>query len=184
MILCISIKIQMKYLITLLLLFSLVGCVSNQSSNYIPTPAMAMGFNLGADSVEWATVFQDANSDGFIMEFVPQGQNIEAWNEMVAQQITFTDLSLEDHIVNWKNMVLKGDQEVEINVLNSESNSKTLTYISVKFNEYSIRKFMHAPDGIYTLAYHIRVSSYDDKRVQIWKDIIEKARLVPNPLGR
>src|SRR5690606_38510865 len=60
----------------------------------VPTPKMAVGIPFGEDSVKWTTQNFNADPNGFLMEFTPEGQQLKDWREMVAQQILFTRQSL------------------------------------------------------------------------------------------
>ena len=139
---------------------------------------------MGDDPIEWKNDHLDRNPTGFIAEFVPEGQTIQAWEEMVAQQITFTDTSLSEHLAEWEKMVRAGDPDVMISQETSDSSSITISYDSKKFNEYSLRKFTKGSDGIYAFAYHVRMNRIDPKRVDLWTKIIADSDLIRNPERR
>ncbi|MFT4901428.1 MAG: hypothetical protein ACI81V_000701 [Lentimonas sp.] len=139
---------------------------------------------MGTDPVKWKMDHLDRSPAGFIAEFVPQGQTIKAWKEMVAQQITFTNAGLSEHIKQWKGMITTGDPDVIISEETSDSSSITISYKSKIFNEYSIRKFTKGSDGIYALAYHARLNRIDPKRVSLWTEIIADSDLIRNPEKR
>jgi len=48
-------------------------------------------------------------------------------------------------------------------------------------HEMSLRRFIKAKDGIYMLAYHVRPSLKDEKRIATWREIVTGASLVTNP---
>ena len=83
-------------------------------AKHVPTPEMAMGFAINKDPQKWVPQFMDGDKTGIIFEFVPDGQSINSWNEMVAQQIAFTKESLRKHVDDWKAMLLKADPKIEI----------------------------------------------------------------------
>lgn len=121
---------------------------------------------------------------GFISEFVPEGQQIENWEEMVAQQITFTEQELSGYVSNWKRLITQADPNVLITEVFTDTDSQTFSYRSEPFNEFSIRRFFKGPDGIYAIAYHVRLNQMDEDRVELWSDIIAKSTLDPNPQKR
>lgn len=123
----------------------------------------------------------NGNSQKIIAEFTPKGQRIQAWQEMVAQEITFTKNRLPKHLKSWKDMLTKADPNIDIEETKNDDGSITVIYKSKAFNEYSIRRFMKAKDGVYALAYHIRLNQFDDARVSTWKSIVAKSELIPNP---
>jgi len=139
---------------------------------------------MGNDSMKWKIDHLDRSPSGFIAEFVPEGQTIQAWDQMVAQQITFTNANLSEHIKQWKNMITTGDPDVIVSQETSNFSSITFSYKSQKFNEYSLRKFTKGSDGIYALAYHVRLNQIDPKRVNLWTEIISDSDLVRNPEKR
>lgn len=151
---------------------------------YVPTPDMAVSISFGDDDTEWSMQSMDGNSKKIIAEFTPKGQQIQSWTEMVAQEITFTKKKISKHLKGWKEMVSKADPNIEIKETLSEDGSVTVIYKSKAFNEYSIRKFMKAKDGIYALAYHIRLNQFNEERANTWKAIIAKSNLIENPQKR
>lgn len=164
-----------------LVLFSL-AFVSVSHAKYVPTPEMAMGLPIAKDTVKWVPQFKDGNASGIIFEFVPEGQSIDAWKEMFAQQIAFTTKSLRDYVDAWKAMLRAADAEIEIKEEQREDGSILVTYTSIAAQEMSLRRFMHAKDGVYMLAYHVRPALKDEKRVTLWRQLLTEADFLPNPL--
>jgi len=166
------------------LLFIAIGCVTTHSKSFIPTPDQAISMKMGDDPIKWEMDHLDAGPTGFIAEFVPIGQTINAWKEMVSQQITFTGDSNSKHIANWKDMITQGDPKVVIIQIATDSASTTVSYQSQAFNEYSLRRFIQGSDGIYAFAYHVRLDEMDEARVKLWSDIITDSKLIKNPQKR
>jgi len=136
------------------------------------------------DSRKWTPQYQNGTKSGFIMEFVPQGDSIKKWKELVAQQIVFTKESLRKYVDTWKGGLLKADSKVEVKEETMTDGSILVTYTSLKADETSIRRFIKGKDGVYMLAYHVRPNLKKDEIVKIWEDIIRTANLVPNPEKR
>ena len=169
---------------TLRFLFLSIALMAALHAKHVPTPEMAMGFAINKDPQKWVPQFMDGNKSGIIFEFVPDGQSINSWNEMVAQQIAFTKESLRKHVDDWKAMLLKADPKIEIKEEQSEDGSILVTYTSLAAKEMSMRRFIKAKDGVYMIAYHVRPALKDDARIKIWLEIITTANLVPNPEKR
>lgn len=150
-------------------------------AKYVPTPEMAMSFAMNKDSTRWVAQFMDGNASGIIFELVPEGQSINAWHEMVAQQIAFTKKPLRKHVDEWKAMLRRADPEIEVKEEELKDGSILVTYTSIAAQEMSLRRFIKAKDGIYMLAYHVRPSLKDAKRVATWYEILSEVSLVPNP---
>lgn len=150
-------------------------------ANYVPTPDMAMSIPFADDTTRWAMQGMDGNRNKILAEFTPEGQSIEAWKEMLSQEITFTKKKLEKHLVAWKVMITQADPDVIISEVQKTKDQAIYTYRSTAFNEFSIRIFMKARDGIYAQAYHIRLSEPNEDRIKLWKELILKTTLVPNP---
>lgn len=167
-------------IVTLALLFA----TTISYARYVPTPEMAISIAFGDDSVQWSMQNLNGNSEKILAEFTPAGQSIESWIEMVAQEITFTKNPLSKHASNWKQMVTTADPAIQIEEKENEDGSITIIYRSKAFNEFSMRRFIKAKDGVYALAYHMRLNQLDDARVAIWEGIISKAHLVKNPEKR
>lgn len=169
---------------TLRFLFLSFALVATLHAKYVPTPEMAMGFAMDKDPQKWVPQFMDGDKTGIIFEFVPAGQSINSWKEMVAQQIAFTKVSLRKHVDDWKAMLVKADPKIEIKEEQREDGSILVTYTSLTAEEMSMRRFIKAKDGVYMIAYHVRPALKDDARVKIWLEIITAANLVPNPEKR
>lgn len=150
-------------------------------ANYVPTPEMAMSFAMDKDPKKWEAQFMDGNKAGIIFELVPTGESIQAWNEMVAQQIVFTRKSLRKYVDQWKAMLVRSDPAIELNEEKRADGSIVVAYTSLAAREMSIRRFIKARDGIYMMAYHVRPSRKEEARLAIWREIVTGASLVPNP---
>jgi len=150
-------------------------------AKYIPTPDMALSFALNKDPRKWVSQFLDGNASGIIQEFVPQGESIDAWKEMVAQQIAFTKVSLREHVDGWKARLLRADPKIEIKEETNRDGSILVTYTSILADETSMRRFIKGSDGVYMLAYHVRPKLKKAGTFKIWLGIISSASLVPNP---
>jgi hypothetical protein len=153
------------------------GCATSQS-NFVPTPQMSIGMDLNMDSVKWVMANTDGNRTGIIFEMVPDGQRIDAWLEMVSNQIVFTQVSLDDYVATFSAMLKKVDPNVSMETKTLTDGSMIITYSSPKADEFSIRRFFKASDGIYMFAYHARVTSKDNTRVLLWEQIILKAYFI------
>lgn len=161
----------------------LLACVliTTLQAKYVPTPDMAMSWSMGKDARKWIPQFQDGNARQIIFELVPEGQTIDAWKEMVAQQIEFTDISLREHFDGWRAMLLRADPKIKITEEKMDDGSILATYVSEAADEMSIRRFMKARDGVYMVAYHVRPKFKTDPIWNLWHDIIASASMVPNP---
>lgn len=158
-----------------------VALVTSLHAKYVPTPEMAMSFNMQVDPTKWVPQFMDGDKSGIIFELVPAGESIEAWKEMVAQQIIFTKVPLRKFVDAWKAGLLASDPKIELTEEQSEDGSILASYVSVSGQEASLRRFIKAKDGIYMLAYHVRPSLKTDERWALWREIVTTASLVPNP---
>jgi hypothetical protein len=150
-------------------------------AQFIPTPEMAVKFSMGEDHRKWTAAYHQGNSAGFIYEFVPEGQTIAAWKEMVAQQITFTAQTLREYVDGWKARVSKDDPQIELKETAGDGNSVVVEYTSLAFHETAIRRFIKCDDGIYALAYHVRPELKNENEYAVWAGIIDTASVIPNP---
>jgi hypothetical protein len=163
----------------LFVLFTLMAAALH--AKYVPTPEMAMSFGVDKDPKKWVPQFMDGNAAGIIFELVPAGQSINAWQEMVAQQIAFTKKPLRGYVDEWKAMLFKADPNIELKEEQREDGSILATYTSLAAQEMSLRRFIKAKDGVYMLAYHVRPALKQEDRVRLWREILIASTLVPNP---
>ncbi|NTV47473.1 MAG: hypothetical protein HGB11_13360 [Chlorobiales bacterium] len=150
----------------------------------VPTPDSAMSFSMNKDPKKWESAHMAGNETGIIMEFVPKGDSIDSWKEMVEQQIVFTDIPVRKLVDSFKKMFLKADSRIDIREETITDGSLLLTYTTYPADESGMRRFIQGKDGIYMLAYHVRPKLKDNRRFKLWDDILRKARLVPNPVKK
>jgi len=167
----------MKHLSTFFL--CLVLTASLQAA--VPTPDSAMTFRIDRDPRKWAIQHQAGNKTGVILEFVPEGDSIKAWKEMVEHQIAFTKVPLRKYVDTWKELVLKADPKAEPKEETLADGSILVTYTALSADETSLRKFIKGKDGIYMLAYHVRPKLKQDETFKLWEEIVRAASLLPNP---
>lgn len=165
--------------ILFLLLFAFLG--SSARSENVPTPEMALEFNMAKDPKKWNGHLIFAKPSGFMVEFALAGESLDAWSEMVEQQIGFTHASLKDFVGDWKNRMMHADSRLGLNEQTEKDGSILVAYASSVGQEISVRRFIKAKDGIYMLAYFVRPSARDEGRLNLWIDIISSATLVKNP---
>jgi ADP-glucose pyrophosphorylase len=163
------------------LFFSFFLVTTTLYAENIPTPAMAVSFDIKQASREWVQSTMDGNAKGFVAEFIPKGDSIKSWNELVAQQIFFTGQSLTEYVKLWKSGLVKVDPNAQFKERKNKDGSITIDYTSLKENEAGIRRFMKASDGIYMITYQVRPKLKDDKVYQLWTTIIDNASLARNP---
>jgi hypothetical protein len=187
----------MKYIVILLAALTvLTGCVSPDSTLSETTlpdsdlpesaqtdsiPDMEMAIKISDDTKEWELGFMDRITSGILIEFVPVGDSINSWKEMVEHQIVFTQKGLEEYVAKWELDLINADSDIELESSKNTDNSITAIYTSIKANEFGIRRFIKASDGIYMVSYHARSKSKNDSTVAIWERIIATAELIPNP---
>ena len=164
------------------LLSMLVSVPLLYSQEKVPTPLKSLSIDFDKDDVKWDLQHRAGNAQKIIAEFTPKGQKIRAWKEMVAHEITFTKDSLKEHYDKWKKMVKGADPKIVLKEATSTDENIVVIYQSIAFNEYAIRRFIKAPDGIYALAYHTRLNTYNKDRVLLWTKIIPASKLAANPL--
>jgi hypothetical protein len=162
-----------------LLLFALLS--TPVLSQNVPTPEMALEFNLAKDPKKWSGHLIFAKPSGFMYEFAPVGESLDAWTEMVEQQIGFTRVSVKYFVEDWKLRMIHADPRLSLNEENEKDGSILVAYASSVGREISVRRFIKADDGIYMLAYLVRPSTRDEGRLKMWVDIISTATLVKNP---
>lgn len=162
----------------------LVANVEDMSSTRgVPTPRMAVVFRIEGDSRVWEVKESHANPFGIITQMVPEGDSLEAWTEMVSEQISFTPISVREAVEVFVGRMRKADAEILIGVEpGSSQDSYLVTYSSKAADEASVRMFMQGPDGIYMFSYLARPSTPGLlPRYRAWREIVSKTRLVPNP---
>jgi hypothetical protein len=175
----------MKLIAAVIFAFALIA---TGKARGVPTPDMAMSWNQKKDSRTWAPQFQGGNQSRILMEFVPQGDDIKKWREMVIHQIDFTSVTLREYVDGWKAMLLRADPKIKITEEQLEDGSLLMTFLSVtpdhSSDELCVRRFIKGSDGVYQLAYSVRPSLKKEDIWIIWSEILSGAKLMPNPEKR
>ena len=168
----------------LLLLLTALTLNTATFAKFVPTPDSAMSFKMGDDPRKWTMVSQNGDRGSVIAEFTINREDIDHWSEMVAQQIDFTDLSLDRHFKNWETMLKRSDPKIVITEEHLADGSILATYDSQAFDELSVRRFVKGRDGVYMLAYHVRHRLKNPETWSLWTKIVSAASLIPNPVKR
>ncbi len=147
----------------------------------IPTPQMAISWSMKGDPRQWAPQGVKRSPAGFLLQFVPAGDSIAAWNEMIAQQIVFGAPALPVFVKAWKTGLLKADPKTELTETTNPDGSVWLTSTSLANDAICQRRFIQGPDGIYMLAYFVRPRLKNDDTFKAWSEIIGAATLIPSP---
>ena len=147
----------------------------------VPTPDLAMAFRMGDDPRNWTLVFKNGNQQSIIAEFTIDKEDIDHWSEMVAQQIDFVALPLDEHFKGWVAMLKGADPKIVITDKHLADGSILATYDSIAFDELSVRRFIKGSDGVYMLAYHVRHHLRKADIWDRWTKIVSNASLLPNP---
>jgi len=66
------------------------------------------------DPRKWVTQYQNQSKRSFIAEFVVEGESINSWKEMAAQQFEITKAFLPAYVATWRQLLLKADSKIEI----------------------------------------------------------------------
>ena len=164
-----------------ILLFAALLIWTTAQAKFVPTPDSAMSFRLGDDPRNWTMVFSNGDRGAIIAEFTINQEDIDHWSEMVAQQIDFVPLPLDQHFRNWVAMLKHADPKIVINFDHLADGSILATYDSQAFDELSVRRFIKGSDGVYMLAYHVRHRLKKPEIWSVWTAIVANASLVRNP---
>jgi len=169
---------RIKILSLLFLCFAVPTALFAQA---IPTPAMAMSWNMKKDSRKWAAQNLKGSPSGFLLQLVPSGDSLASWKEMVVQQIIFTSAALPVFVDSWKTDLLKADPKTELKETTNPDGSVWVTSTSSAKDTICLRRFLRGFDGVYMLAYFVRPNLRSDATFKVWSGIIAAAILVPNP---
>ena len=141
-------------------------------------PAMTIRFDIAKDPRKWTQASQERVARAIITEYVPQGDSIESWKEVVSTKVSLTTVAVQAHVESWKARLGKIDPKIEIKDEANADGSITATYTSLAANESSIRRFFKGNDGIYMLTYHVRPKLKSEETFKLWQSIISSATLV------
>jgi hypothetical protein len=161
-----------------------VACATQPS---IPTPKLTVGFDMNQDTaVKWHMGYVDGKANGFVCEFVPEGQSVNAWTELVTNIVAFdeTDPILLNTVKAWEDKIAKADSSASFKNTPLKDGSYLAEYSAPNGNEFGIYHFFRGPDATYRMGYATRMSPDKDARLDLWRKIILEARLEPNPLYR
>jgi len=154
------------------------GCASVERPK-IPTPWLAVSFSFERDP-GWNVVEARGSETAVVRRYLRDGDTLDAWDELVSLETALIRSDLHSFVENFQ--AVRSDPNVASTAEASSRGSMIVRYESPLSDELSIRRFFAGPDGIYMLAYHVRLSLADPERLQIWNTILAEAVLVENPL--
>lgn len=131
----------------------------------------AISFRMGKDPRKWTLPVMQ----GEVGVFVPKGDSVEAWKEMVSVQVATTHESLRSYVDTWKAALRKVDSQIDIKEEAIGDDSIIVTYKSA--DQIRIQRFIKGKDGVYMLGYQVRPKFKNDEIFQIWDSIIRTATL-------
>src|ERR1017187_2157636 len=132
----------------------------------------AIQFFIAKDPTSPSTLSKQAQ----VAVFVPKGDSVEAWKEMVSMQVAITQESLRSYVDTWKAALPKADSKIDIKEEAIGDDSIIVTYTSA--DQTRIQRFIKGKDGVYMLAYQVRPKFKKDEIFKIWDIIIRTATLI------
>ncbi|HNX03904.1 MAG TPA: hypothetical protein PKI32_00290 [Opitutales bacterium] len=148
----------------------------------VPTPRQAVSADFGVDSsTQWVVGYSAGNESSVIMELVPKGETVENWSEIVTNRIMFyaDPVTVEQQVEAWKAML---GPTTEVQVEKLDDGSCFATYSSKAHDEFGMYHFFPGEDGVYEIGFAEKLSKKNEDRVALWRSILMRAKLVPNPL--
>ena len=155
---------------------SLEGKATARSAAAVPRYAVLFDFNR--DSRQWSPQSPDEQSQEAILEFVPHGDSLEAWRELVVEQVALTATPLHEFVEAWKQKLSKANFDLQLKEDVLSDGSVLVSYSSQSANETGMRRFIQGKDGIYMVAYEVRPSFKNEGIYHTWEGILHSARLV------
>ncbi len=145
----------------------------------------AVSLPFGLDDKEWELGWSNESPTGLMTEFVPKGQNVENWKELVTLQ-TFTNLKansasqfLNDFLSGLKekepsvkiNLIAVSPDEamVEWNILNSKQNP----------DQYELDRVIKGKQGLHMIHYAVKGSKLSNSQRDKWLNFLRSAKLKP-----
>lgn len=150
----------------------------------IPTPRQAIEFNTSSDaSTKWDMGFATGNREMVFSELVHQGESVEKWTELVTVRTVFSGkkATLEERIAAWRKTL---GTSTEVSEEKQTDGTYLVTYSSKAADEFGMYRFIRGEDGFYEIGFALKLSAKKDDRVTLWRDILLRAKLEPNPVLR
>ena len=157
-----------------------------------PTQMYYLGIEEGVgpiprDEREWTQGFSDGNASQVIVEFVPPGQTVQNWSELVTLQM-FRNISLDmlpETVVAASGEMHKNKQPgcavVSQETLASSPTemlyAQTLASCAPMRDEYSIRKSIRGPRTISEVSYSTTTEMTEAEKEK-WTEIVGRTRLL------
>jgi hypothetical protein len=137
------------------------------------------------DARKWKVGHQAGNQTEFISEWVLPGESVENWSELISTYIRYESVKIEQLVTSWQNLLGKDSIEFQTTIL-SKSPEVIVFEWSHKGNgkwpaQREIKSVMQGSDGVYTLSYTVKESSFSQQQYNKWRSSILEARLRPMP---
>lgn len=136
------------------------------------------------DDRDWQLGFQDEQSGNIIMEYVLEGETVEAWSELVTAQFLggmagASPRDLADSME--ESLYLSSDGELDWKVFDEEDDELMYEFIltddSVHEDQHEIARVIAVDDGLFVIHYVTEGAPMSAETYEMWLDLLKKARV-------
>ena len=172
----------MKQILTAMAIIAIActGCITlptPQSQLRLPTHFMEHQF----DGREWKVGYQNGNQRDLISEFVLPGESVQNWTELLTAHVHFSDKDLTTLLTVMRDQLSAGSKDFKFSILEDKPTSVAFEWSHKGSGQWpaqrECKRIMRGTDGLYTLSYAVKESSFSQVHYDKWKENIMKMQL-------
>lgn len=161
------------------LLVGLTGCVAPPPAQVLHAPQDFI--EHGFDEREWKVAYQAGNEKRFLSEWVMNNESLEDWSELLVAQTQYGDLAVKTLKAAFEKRLAEACPSMRSITVSEDESSILWIWMHDGCHgqpaQREVRKFMKGSDGLYSLAYSVKETSFSKENYATWIKIISAAKL-------
>jgi hypothetical protein len=146
-------------------------------------PYESVSLPFGLDTKEWNIGWQNHTDDCYICEFVPQGQKVENWKELVTLQFypNLQNCSAPDFMKAFLKRLQKDEPKVTIRPISSSYDNVVVEWhvSNSKKNpdQYEVDRVLKGEQGLHMIHYAIKTNDWIESERTKWLTFLNNAKI-------
>ena len=163
------------------LTFAIMLLLSSKVIVYAQDPEV-VSLPFGLDNKEWEIGWQNHTDACYICEFVPKGQTVENWKELVTLQFypNLQKCSAQDFMKAFLSRLNKDEPKVRIRPISSSSDNAVVEWdvLNSKNNpdQYEVDRVIKGEQGLHMIHYAVKTNDWPESDRTKWLNFLTSAK--------
>lgn len=168
----------MRHLIFIALLF-----ISFQTTSAQAETTELISLPFGIDNKKWEIGWQEQKPELFMYEFVPNGQSVENWKEIITVQFypALKKLSAADFLNTFLSDLQKSEPGVNIKIISASNDNAVaqwnLANSKTNNDQYELDRVIKGKKGLHMIHYAVKTTDWDESERDKWIKFINQAKV-------